>query len=217
MTGALMTRGEYAAHRSVTPANVSIWKRKGLIAYAEDPADGKLKIDVVRSDAKVNAAIDPTRGRPSRAAAQKAEESPPAPMTPPAPPQSDAAQQVADVRVDFIREQTIGKRMKNAADAGALVPLEEYAGRIEKFGRLSLERMTALVRSLAERLAAERDPRQLVALLETEIARAFERLKQDALTGAEGEAVEESADDVESEEQQEAVLAEPAEETEAAA
>jgi hypothetical protein len=56
------------------------------------------------------------------------------PISPEAPSQAaQQAQAVADVRADLIREQTIARRMKNAQEAGALVPFEEFAARLAKF------------------------------------------------------------------------------------
>lgn len=178
----LMTASEYAAYKGKTPGSVSNWKKRGLIEYGQ----GGL-IDVVRSDIKVNAAIDPTRGRPSRAVATAAAHT----GDPPAAEPPNQVQMVADVRVDLIREQTIARRIKNTADAGALVPYEEFAARLTKFARLSRERMISIVRSNAERLAAEREPRQVVALLEAEIATAFAKLAQDARSGRDDVATEE--------------------------
>jgi hypothetical protein len=186
MANSLLTLGEYAVHRNVGPSAVSNWKKRGLIVMADD-GTGRLKVDVARSDAKVNAVIDPSRGRPSKgmqaAAVEPAQE---APVEAPS-----QTQQVADVRVDLIREQTIGRRMTNARDAGALVPFEEFAARLGKFGRQSRERMVSIVRSNAERLAAERDPRQIVALLEAEIETAFKKLAQDARSGRDEDDTEE--------------------------
>ena len=191
MNNTLLTLSEYAAYRKVRPSAVSNWRKRGLIVMAED-ATGRLKVNVERSDAKVNAVVDPTRGRPTagqRLAVDTTQ------LTAQALDQGGQFQQVADVRVDLIKEQTIARRMKNAADAGALVPFEEFAARLGKFGRQARERMTSIIRSEAERLAAERDPRQIVALLESEIDKAFSKLAQDARTGCDNGA-EDGADEL---------------------
>lgn len=204
-----MTPKEYAEYKGKGVSSVSNWKKRGLIEYGEAGL-----IDVRRSDMKVNAAIDPTRGRPSRAIAAAVNEAPPATGEAP-----NQVQQVADVRVDLIREQTIARRMKNALDAGALVPFEDAAAKLSKFARLSRERMHSIVRTYAERLAAEREPRQIVALLEAEIDAAFSKLAQDARAGRDDSTTDElpPVADVAGSETQEAVPAATDEETGAAA
>ncbi len=167
MNSKTMSQAEYAAYRGVRKSAVSNWKKAGLLIFAED-TQGKLKVDVARSDARVNANIDPTRGRPTVAAATAA--------AAPVPSGAGDTGEEAKVRSDLIREQTISRRLANARDAKELVPFAEAEALAAEGGRLARERMHALLRSHAERLAAERDPRQVVSFFGGEIDRAFDEL-----------------------------------------
>lgn len=158
-----MTQADYAKYRKVGRSAVSNWKRDGLLVFVEDPASGKPRIDVARTDARVNAAIDPHRGRPTSAQAGAAI----APADVPAPgPQP--ADDLANVRTDLIRAQTVEKNLKNARTAGELVLLSDFEARASDYGRLIRERLHAIAREKSEQLAAERDPRAVVSILGTE-------------------------------------------------
>ena len=164
MNSPRMTQAEFAVHRGVQKSAVSNWKKKGLLVFVED-AD-KLKVDVARSDARINANVDPTRGRPTTAQSAPAQsglrlESPePVPQAQPS--------NISNAREDLMREQTIEKRMKNARDAGELVLLADFESRCSEYGRLIRERAQGLIRDTAERLAADREPRSIIALLTVE-------------------------------------------------
>ena len=144
----LMTRKEFAAHRGVQKTAVSNWNKAGMLVFAEGPG-GKLLIDVARTEAKLNANLDPSRGRPTTAQSSAAADHAPAPALPAA---HDGG--LANVRTDLIRAQTVGKALDNARRAGELVLLAEFERLAIENGRITRERMISLVRMNAERLAA---------------------------------------------------------------
>lgn len=173
----LMSQSEFAARRGVGKSAVSNWKRAGMLVFAECADTGKLKVDAERSDARINARIDPMRGRPQTA---------PAPVT------ADIADAVvpiesgkslASARNELIAEQLIGQRLKNGQAAGDLVPLLEASRRLSELGRAIRERVHGLHRGLAERLAAERDPRTIDLLLGEETDKLFIELADMASAG----------------------------------
>lgn len=199
-----MTKGQFAKHRGVGASAVSNWVKKGWVVEAEDPADGLIKVDVPRTEAKLNAYLDPARGRPKAADSQpQGDLALSAPSPAPAQP---AGGSLADVRTDLIRQQTEKLQLENARRAGDLVPIEEYARRASEFGRVARERMLSIVRSQAEWLAAARDPRTVVAHMEDEIERAFADLAAQIASGdlADAGELDDAEDDA-------AVLAEVAE------
>lgn len=184
-----MTQTEFAAHRGVGKSAVSNWKARGLLAFA--PADpgrphGRQLVDVQRSDAAVNAAVDPTLGRPPTAIAS----SPAAPALSENP--AGASDGLANVRNELIRAQTVRARLQNEKLAGELVALVEFERRAGDAGRLARERMHGVARQLAERLAAETDPRSVLAVLAEAIDQAFadlaDRLEAEALAELEVDA-----------------------------
>ncbi len=122
-------------------------------------------IDVERSEARLNSKLDPTRGRPTTAQMSSAGALTPAPPPPTAPRAQAEGGELAQVRTDLLRAQTVEKNLKNARLAGHLVELEEYERRIAEFGRLVREKLQALTREEAERLAAETEPRTIIAVL----------------------------------------------------
>ncbi|MEG8021810.1 hypothetical protein [Sphingomonas aerolata] len=61
----LMTKGEFAVHRGVGKSAVSNWAKKDLLVMGECPTSGAIKVDVERTEARINARVDPMRGRPS--------------------------------------------------------------------------------------------------------------------------------------------------------
>lgn len=187
-----MSKSEFAVHRGVGKSAVSNWARDGHLVMAEDPADPtKMKIDVARTEARLNAKIDPARGRPTKGAAQPQGD---LPLAAPASAQT-AAGSLADVRTDLIRQQTEKLQLENARRAGDLVPVEEYARRASEFGRVARERMLSVVRSQAEWLASNRDARAIVAQLEDEIERAFADLAAQIASGEVADGVDADEDD----------------------
>jgi phage terminase Nu1 subunit (DNA packaging protein) len=171
MNPALMTQADFASHRGVVKSAVSNWKKDGLLVMAEGPR-GKLLVDVKRTEAKLNGAIDPTRGRPLKTMMEGES------------PRPSGQGELGEVRTELLREQRLGQRFKNAQSARELVPLAEYENRIAELGRLTRERMHSMVRSAAERLAAEHDPRVITSLLAAEIDRSFAELADQAEGGA---------------------------------
>lgn len=200
MNSVLMTPAEFAAHRGVQKSAVSNWKRKNLLVFAEGDA-GKLKIDVARTEAKLNAKLDPTRGRPTTAQASTASE--PGQAQLPIAPAPAPADGLANVRTDLLRHQVTAKALENARRAGDLVPLVEFERLAMENGRVARERMIALVRTYSERLAAERDPRLILAFLTDEIEKAFAELAESSLTGGDADdadaldAIEQAEDAIE--------------------
>lgn len=179
----LMSQAEYARHRGVGAPAVSNWKKAGLLAFAEDPAQpGKIKVDVVRSDAKINGRIDPMRGRPPTAA-PPIEAAPGLPLDAAAP-VAESVPSLSSIRGDLIREQLVGQQLKNAATAGELVPAIEAERRLSETARMLRERIQSEYRGLAERLAAEKDARTVMMLLEEAGDRVFEGLADDIAAGA---------------------------------
>lgn len=181
----LMTQAAFARHRGVTRPAVSNWKKAGLLVLAEDPADGRIKVDVGRSDARINGRVDPGRGRPANAAPPVAEqpaETPPASAEPGAP----APENLNTVRLELIKQQTAGHVLKNAREAGELAPVIELQRRAVEVGRAARDRMQAWFRGEAERLLAQRDVRALMAIGEEGIDRVFAELADMAADGAFG-------------------------------
>lgn len=181
MNSRLMTQAEFASHRGVRKSAVSNWKKAKFLVFAEDPAQpGRLLVDVERSDARVNANVDPTRGRPSRSApeSQDGQDGRPDPTN------VVRVDRLAEARHEGLIEQTITRRLANAKAAGELVARVEYERRASELGRMARERMLSVVRSLSERLASERDPRAITALLSTEINAAFAELADQVEGGA---------------------------------
>lgn len=180
MNNPLMRKGEFARHRGVKPSAVSNWNKRGLLVFAEGPG-GQLLVDVVKTEARLNANVDTTRGRPSGGTAAAAG-APAAPQEPADAPGGGAA--IANPRIDLVRQQVIEKTLKNRRDAGELVVLAEYERRAAEMGRQSRERVMSAIRGLAERLATETDPRQIITLCEGEIDRIFNDLAADIEQGA---------------------------------
>lgn len=188
----LMTQSEFAAHRQVGKSAVSNWKRAGHLIFVEGPT-GKLMIDVARTEARLNARVDPTRGRPSGGVAEAAA----APM-PNAAVYDDGGEPLANPRIDLVREQVIEKQLKNKKAAGELVPLAEYERRSGEMSRQARERVMSVVRDQAERLGMESDPRQIISLLETSFDRMFNDMAADIEQGAlDGETLAEAVVDIE--------------------
>ena len=202
----LMTKGAYAQHRGVGKSAVSNWAKKGLLVMGECPTSGAVMVDVDRTDARINSRVDPMRGRPSGSL--------PAPVTTTSSPADDLLDPVsgrrnaAHVRVDLAEEQLIDRRLRNAEAAKELAPRIELERRASELGRVARERMHAMWRSNAERLAAERDVRSIMAIGLAEIDRVFAQLAEDADHGALAVDEDETAADAALEREVEAELAE---------
>lgn len=191
MSVQLMTQAQFARHRGVSKGSVTNWKNARLLVLAEGP-NGKPMVDVARSDMRLNANIDPMRGRPSTGGQMPQPESPPVGREAPALPLGEGSPPAAaqprrdglnDERVAQVREDRIGKALKNAQLAGELVPLIEAERRVAEVGRAARERMHAWFRSIAERVAAEKDVRQVMVIGETGIDEVFAELADAAERG----------------------------------
>lgn len=199
-----MTKSEFARHRGVGKSAVSNYAKAQLLVMGEDPNDGSLKIDVSRTEARLNSKIDPARGRPTKAATEPQGN---LPLAASPAPTAARGESLADVRTDLIRAQTVKAQLENARRAGELVPIEEYVRRSLEFGRVARERMTSIVRTQAEWLASAKDVRAIVAQLEDEIDRAFADLAAQIETGEVAEAVEPDLDDAQDLAEVEAAMA----------
>jgi hypothetical protein len=180
----LMTQAQFARHRGVSKGSVTNWKNAGLLVLAEGPA-GKPMVDVVRSELKLNANLDPMRGRPPTGGQVAppqlaAGDTPALPLDPPAAAKGDG---LADERLHHLREQRTGQALKNAQLANELVPLIEAERRVAEIGRAARERMHAWLRGHAERFAAEKDVRTIMAIGEAGIDEVFAELADAADRG----------------------------------
>lgn len=183
----LMTQAEFARHRGVSKGCVTNWKNDGLLIMAEGPG-GRPMVDVQRSEMRLNAKIDPMRGRPSTGGASEPTAAPGG-DAPALPLEAGGAGPVrrddlADERALQVREQRVGQALKNARLAGELVPLIEAERRVSEVGRAMRDRMHAWLRANSERFAAEKDVRQIMALGEAGIDEVFAELAAAAEAGA---------------------------------
>lgn len=183
---ALLMKSEFAKRHGVGASAVSNWARKGLLVFGEDPMrPGKQLVDAEKSDLLVRGSIDQTRGRPRSAEAALVEAGE-APATAPA--RAATMTGAEAVRMEEARERIIGRRIDNEKALGNLVSLGEVERRTAERGRMIRERVQATVRNLAERLAAETDPRTITSLLSAELDAVFARLADDIESEASAEA-----------------------------
>jgi len=187
VTQQLMTQAQFARHRGVVKGAVSNWKKAGLLVMAEGPG-GKPMVDVQRTELKLNANLDPGRGRPTTAAAgalSPGGDEPALPLGegPAAAPAAPGDRSLNDERLEELRERRIGQAMKNAQQAGQLVPLVEAERRVSEIGRAARERIHSWARNIAERVAAEKDIRQVQAIFEDGIDQVFRELADAAQRG----------------------------------
>lgn len=186
----LVKKGEFAALQGVGASAVSNWAKRNLLVLGDDPdRPGKKLVDVEKSRLLIQGTIDPTLGRPKKtevqqAAAPQGQSSAPAPI---------ALNGMEAARLEEMRERTLGRRRENEAAYGTLVLRAEAERRAGELGRLTRERTYGLIRQLAERLAAETDPRQITALLTDEFDRMFSGLADDIEADAKAEAVADAA------------------------
>lgn len=178
----LMTQAQFAAHRGVGKSAVSNWKRAGLLIFGESGDSGRQLVHVERTDARLNARVDPTRGRPT-AAMNAGDDLLSAVVTPE---RDDGEQEgrggVASVRADVAREDLVAKRLKNAEAARELVPAIEAERRLAAIGAMARERVMAELRARGERLAAETTQRGAIVLCQEAVTVAFTALA-DAIEG----------------------------------
>lgn len=187
--GELLTQADFAKRRGVGKSAVSNWKKAGLLVFAED-ADGRTMVDAARTEARLNARLDPTRGRPI---AGMQDGPSPSLALDDGPAEASASQErnLARVRAEVAEEDLVDKRMKNAARARELVPAMEAERRVAALGQMVRERIQSELRSKAERLAAEREPRAVMALIDEALDRAFNALSKAVAGGALDEAEDE--------------------------
>lgn len=180
MTG-LMTQADFARHRGVSKGSVSNWKKAGFLVFREGE-DGRVYVDVARTEAKLNAKIDPMRGRPPGGVQAPTSELPlgEAPAPTPAASTEDTLQ---SERLADIREGRFGKALKNAQLAGELGAIVELEQRASTLGRMARERVHAWFRGEVERFAAEREARVIMAIGEEGIDRVFAGLADQAQAG----------------------------------
>lgn len=207
MNSAVMTKAEYARHRGVQPSAVSNWVRAGHIVFVEDPdRPTKMLVDVTRTDARLNTRIDATRGRPTTGV--------PKPAAAPVASDEDLfdgsprTRTAAMVRIELAEEQLIAQRQKNAREAQELAPRVELDRRGAELGRVMRERMHAMFRAIAERLAAEKEARTIMSIGATEIDRVFADLADEVERGALVNDADDTAEDQAIENEVEAQIAE---------
>ncbi len=189
----LMTQAEFAARRGVGKSAVSNWKKAGLLIFAEGEG-GKLFVHAERSEARLEARLDPMRGRP---ASGEAVEPAVTDGGDELPLDAPAKRKWSDARAELADEDLFGKRLKNAQAAGELVPLVEAERRLAAIGRMIRERLAAEERNVAERLAATSDVRGVMAILEEARVKAFTAVAAAVAGGELDEAEEpEAVDDV---------------------
>lgn len=154
----LLTQAEFGERHGVKPPAVSAWKRKGLLVFAADPArGGKLFVDAEKSDLLVRGTIDQTRGRPTAASVAAVETGQPSAPSP--------SVHRPSLKDDYEAERILSRRIENQQKLGNLVQLSEYERRAGDMGRLVRERTGGIIRQVAERLAAESDPRVVISVL----------------------------------------------------
>ena len=188
----LLTQADFAKRRGVGKSAVSNWKKAGLLVFAEDEA-GRMFVHVARTEARLNSRIDPMRGRPATSPQSAAAE---LPMDGNDGADGDGSvslreRSLARVRAEVAEEDLVGKRMNNARAAGELVPAVEAERRLGGLARMARERVLSELRSKAERLAAEREPRAIMVLIEETVDRAFHALSRMIAAGALNEPEEE--------------------------
>lgn len=172
----MLMKSEFAALKGVGASAVSNWAKKGLLVYGQDPArPGKQLVDVEKSELLINGTIDQTRGRP-RAASVAQVEGEVAEQRPAAVPRHPVMSPAEAMRMEEARERTLGRRIDNEKALGKLVTLALVEAKAADRGRMIRERVNAVVRAQAERLAAESDPRAIVALLTGEFDLVFTRI-----------------------------------------
>jgi hypothetical protein len=190
--GDLLTQADFAKRRGVGKSAVSNWKKAGLLVFAED-ADGRMMVDARRTEARLNSRLDPTRGRPTAATQETAA---PLPLSDDAgDPGAGQERNLARVRAEVAEEDLVDKRLKNAARARELVPAAEAERRVGALGQMVRERIQAELRAKAERLAAEREPRAIMALLDEAVDRGFLALAK-AVAGGSLDDLEEDGEEV---------------------
>jgi hypothetical protein len=176
----LMTKGQFAVHRGVGKSAVSNWAKKDLLVLGECPTSGAIMVDVERTEARINSRVDPMRGRPAASV--------PAPASPGPQDAGDtgadhSGRRAAMVRTELAEENLVTLRLKNAERGRELAPRIELERRAAELGRVARERMQAMFRAIAERLAAERDARTIMAIGSAEIDRVFAELANDVEAG----------------------------------
>jgi len=182
----LLMKSEFAKRHGVGASAVSNWARKGLLGFGEDPKrPGKQLVDAEKSDLLVRGSIDQTRGRPRSAEAALVEAGEGLATGPARAATMTGAEAV---RMEEARERIIGRRIDNEKALGNLVSLGEVERRTAERGRMIRERVQATVRNLAERLAAETDPRTITSVLSAELDDVFARLADDIESEASAEA-----------------------------
>lgn len=160
----LMSQTAFAERHGVGKSTVSNWKAAGLLVFAVDPDNPRKQlVDAEKSDLVVRGSIDPTRGRP-----RTADVSPDVhggQQQDPPPRGEVRLTQLEQGRLEEMSERTRRRRIETEQLLGNLVPIAEYERRAGDRGRMVRERANALIRQHSERLAAETEPRQIVAIL----------------------------------------------------
>ncbi|ESQ82383.1 hypothetical protein AEAC466_17320 [Asticcacaulis sp. AC466] len=145
---------------------VSNWKKAGLLVFVADPLNpGKQLIDAEKTDILINGSIDQTRGRPPTAIAQGGTSAGQALPETPEPKKPAYISPMEAARLEEMQERVMRRQLERAQLTGQLVDLAEYSMRMANMARLVRERTIGVIRTNAEALAEEPDPRAITALL----------------------------------------------------
>jgi hypothetical protein len=183
-----MKKGEFATWMNVGASAVSNWGKKGLLVFADDPDNpGKQLVDAEKSKLLISGTIDSTRGRPTNASRTSAEQGDQSSASAGGrEPKLSASEQL---RHEEARERILGRRIENERTVGGLVPRAEYERRAGDLGRLARERTHGVIRQLAERVAAETDPRLISTLLIDAVDKVYTNLADEIEADAQAELV----------------------------
>ena len=165
--GQLMTAGEYASHRGVSDSYVRRLRRDGRLVLR----DGQ--IDVLASDAALDATGDPLRGGKSdRGAADM----------PPAGGGAGAGDLSGGSLREAMRRERWAKARQAELELGRLAKQLVEVRHVERvvftLARQTLQRLRAIPARVSPALAAELDPRLCEALIEDEIRKVAEDLER---------------------------------------
>lgn len=178
----LVTQVELARRRGVGKSAVSNWKKAGLLVFAEDD-QGRAMVHLERTEARLNARVDPTRGRPTTG--MNAGDAPELPISAGGDDDDGGEKRaLAIVRAEVAQEDLIGKRLKNAEAARELVPAIEAERRCSELGRMARERVQAELRGRAEQMLAASDVRGIMVLQADAVDAAFTAVAEAVEGGA---------------------------------
>jgi hypothetical protein len=167
---AILTKSGYAAHRGVTPAQVTHWHKAGRIALT---ADGR--VDVRKSDAMLASNTDPARGGKGGRPAWHAGKPAAAPAG-----ARDAGDDAPEVVPSATFQEARTRRERVAADAAELELARKRGALVERaaYDRALLDalgpivaQLDALGPNLAPLVSATSDLRELQTIIDREVVK----------------------------------------------